>query len=191
MTPLTPAKKHRRFRRLLRLLLLISAWQLVQRVRGLGPEPSWSQTPESEPVRTEAPAPPEPPKLQEPQEMPEPQSPSTATARTGLLPEAEFRYAVKWVDGSEGADVPHEKRDLTLKQAQREAGWLAKHNRRFYPGEAGERSPFSHLQVWLQCACGRDVVNLHEPHVVPGEDRICSYSDSGHTQQHDVILASR
>ncbi len=123
--------------------------------------------------------------------MPQPQSPRTPTAGKITLPEAEFRYAVKWVDGSEGADVPHEKRDLTLKQAQREAGWLAKHNRRFYPGEAGERSPFSHLQVWLQCACGRDVVDLREPHTVPGEDRVCLYSDSGHSLRPEVVLASR
>jgi hypothetical protein len=78
-----------------------------------------------------------------------------------------------------------------LKQAQREAGWLAKHNRRFYSGDAGERSPFSRLQVWLQCACGRDVVDLREPHTVPGDDRICPYSESGQASPRDVILASR
>jgi hypothetical protein len=103
----------------------------------------------------------------------------------------ELRYAVKWVDGSDGSDIPHEKRDLNLKQAQREAGWLAKHNRRFYPGELGERSPFSGLQVWLQCLCGRDVVDLREPHTVPGDDRICPHSGSGQSQPQVVILASR
>lgn len=198
MTPQAP-KKHRRIRLIFALLALVSLRRAIQRPGKEEAEPSWSRQPDEESRLSQAAHPgPSLDQETEPEPKPEP-PPQTVAERNAEIPEeptpdldpAEIRYAVKWVDGSDGADVPHEKRDLTLKQAQREAGWLAKHNRRFYLGEAGERSPFSHLQVWLQCPCGRDVVDLREPHTVPGENEICPYSDSAQGRHRDVILASR
>ena len=127
-----------------------------------------------------------------PQQKTDDGTPPQKTAEPGTphLKLTEPRYAVKWIDSSDGGEVPHEKRDLTLKQAQREAGWLARHNRRFYPGEHAARSPFARLQVWLQCVCGRDVINSREPHTIPGEDRVCPYSGSELDRSHDVMLAS-
>jgi hypothetical protein len=204
MTPAAPRKRWR-LRLIFVLLVLVSLWRLVQRPwkqaaeSSLSQEPGHQAAPEAETKSAPqaengraplspapAPAPPQPePEMATPIASPEP-----ATPYPELNP-VDLRYAVKWVDGSDGADVPHEKRDLTLRQAQREAGWLAKHNRRFYPGEASEGSPFSRLQVWLQCVCGRDVVDLREPHTTPGEDRTCPYSGSGQSLPQDVILASR
>jgi hypothetical protein len=72
--------------------------------------------------------------------------------------------------------VRHEKRDLTLKQAMRDAGWIAQHARRFYSGAESRRSPFAELRVYLQCLCGRDVPDLTKPHTIPGDTRVCPYS---------------
>lgn len=132
--------------------------------------------------------------LPEKQAMPEVLSPAAPHRRSAAASGPrldEFRYAVKWVDASDGSETPHEKRDLTLKQAQREAGWLARHNRRFYPGELVDRSPFAGLRVWLQCSCGRDVIDLREPHTVPAVDRVCPNSGAGVDRGQEVTLAAR
>jgi hypothetical protein len=97
-------------------------------------------------------------------------------------PTFERRYAVKWTDRSRGVQVPHEKRDLSLRQAMRDAGWIAQHARRYYPGPKAERSPFAELRVYLQCLCGRDVADLTRPHTIPGEDRVCPYSGAEGSQ---------
>jgi hypothetical protein len=88
----------------------------------------------------------------------------------------EHRYAVKWTDRSQGEGVSHEKRDLTLREAMSNAGWIAQHARRFYSGADSARSPFAELRVYLQCLCGRDVPDLTKPHTIPGGERVCQYS---------------
>jgi hypothetical protein len=194
-----PEKPLRRIRFLFLALAILSLWQLIRRPRKPA-APSWSADSAGDPSRGTK------PEADHPEPEPKTEPAAEAASSTNVLPlpvassghdptphltPSDLRYAVKWVDSSEGEDTPHEKRDLTLQQAQREAGWLARHNRRFYPGELGDRSPFSRLQVWLQCLCGRDVVDLREPHTIPGEARTCPYSDSGQTSAPDVMLASR
>lgn len=99
-------------------------------------------------------------------------APANGTSETAF----EHRYTVKWTDRSQGVSVPHEKRNLTLRQAMRDAGWIAQHARRFYSGADSARSPFAELRVYLQCLCGRDVPDLTKAHTIPGEDRVCPYS---------------
>lgn len=89
------------------------------------------------------------------------------------------RYAVKWSDRSEDVAVRRERRDLTLDEAVKDAGWMVRHSRRYYTGARSSRSPFAELKVYLQCLCGRDVADLTSPHTIPGEDRVCPWSGAG------------
>lgn len=187
MNTTPPPKKRHRVRLVFFVVVIVGLWRLAQRPAPLAHEPSESEGaggPRS--LREEPQAPTERPQHQEPDAAPTPAESGweaeLLAPTNGAAPLhrklTEARYAVTWVDSSAGNDVRHEKRDLTLEQAAKEAGWLVRHNRRFYPGALAARSPFSRLRVLLQCACGRDVVDLREPHTFPGEDRICPYSGS-------------
>ena len=178
-----PRKKRHALRVLFLAVVIFGVWRLVQRPGrdeepGAGepePAPSTALAPEPEPL-----AEPEPEPAAEPE--PEPLAPAPPPATQAIEPApaslklTDARYAIKWTDCSEGQEVPHQKRDLTFREAQSEAAWFLQHNRRFYPGAEGKRSPFARLQVWLQCLCGRDIIDLRDAHTIPGEDRVCPYS---------------
>ena len=95
----------------------------------------------------------------------------------------DHRYAVKWTDRSEDVQVRRERRDLTLDDAVKDAGWMIRHSRRFYPGARSSRSPFAELKVYLQCLCGRDVPDPTSPHTIPGQDRVCPWSAPGRSTE--------
>lgn len=171
-----PQQKKRHALRLLILAVVIfGIWRLVQRPardeesRAEEPAPAPSTAPEPVPEVFEPPI----EELTAPAPPPAPQATEPAAAPLKLT---DARYAIKWTDCSEGQEVPHQKRDLTFKEAQSEAAWFLHHNRRFYPGTDAKRSPFARLQVWLQCLCGRDVIDLRDAHTIPDEDRVCPYS---------------
>jgi hypothetical protein len=164
-----PPKKRRAIRFLFVLVVIFGVWRLLQRPGRRGG--SQHEEPETAPTPD--------PTSEVAEEAPSPPAGRAADPTPAPLKLTDPRYAVKWTDCSEGQEVPHEKRDLTFSEAQKEAAWFLHHNRRFYPGDEAKRSPFARLQVWLQCLCGRDVVDLRDPHTVPADDRVCPYSGTG------------
>lgn len=167
-----PRKKRHAIRFLFVLVVIFGVWRLVWRPgRREGWQHEGSETAPAPAPTNVVPADP-PPRT----EVPSPSASRPADPPPAPLKLTDPRYAIKWTDCSDGQEVPHQKRDLTFSEAQKEAAWFLHHNRRFYPGAEARRSPFARLQVWLQCLCGRDVVDLRDQHSVPGEDRVCQYS---------------
>ena len=108
------------------------------------------------------------------------------TPPTSEKPAPEHRYAVKWTDRSVDSPVRRQERDLTLDQALEEVHRINRHRRTLASGSA-----FSHLRVYLQCLCGRDITDPTQAHTVPGTGEACPYvrtHEPGDTSQQPPSL---
>ena len=165
-----PRKRHGVLFCLLLLLTVFGLVRLYRRRSGAGLEQAsevrWPETPEV-PPRTSTPGP-----------WADWSSTSGGTGSTPSAPEppiseqpvSERRYAVKWTDRSVNSPIRRQERDLTFDQALEEVHRINRHRRALASGSA-----FSHLRVYLQCLCGRDVTDPTQPHTVPGTGKACQY----------------
>ncbi|MFL5824824.1 MAG: hypothetical protein ACJ764_15440, partial [Solirubrobacteraceae bacterium] len=98
------------------------------------------------------------------------------------------RYAVKWIDRSDGRPMPRQERDLTFTQALDEVRRVSRDTQSVGGLPA---SAFSGLRVYLQCFCGRDVADPSKPHIAPLDGRLCPYSGSRQTTEPSPVAPSR